>query len=227
PLSEIIEGRRSATEFREVLPEELLSREPVKPDLALIRHEIEGRRVMITGAGGSIGSALCREIIRHRPALVVLFDVSEFALYSIDRELRGTIRKKVLGVEVVSVLGSVLNEEALSRNMAQHGIDIVYHAAAYKHVPLVEANPLRGVENNVFGTMNAAKAAIANGVRECVLVSTDTAPRPTNVMGASKRMAEKVVEGLSGGDCATRFAIVRFGNVLDSAGSVVPLFRDQ
>lgn len=226
-LSEIVDGQRSATEFREVTPEELLSREPVKPDLALIAHEIEGRRVMVTGAGGSIGSALCREILRHKPAVLVLFDVSEFALYSIERELRGMLRKRASRVELVPILGSVLNQEGLSRTMAQHGIDIVYHAAAYKHVPLVEANPLRGVENNVFGTMNVAQAAIENDVRKFVLISTDKAVRPTNVMGASKRMAEKVVEGLSASGTNTRFAIVRFGNVLDSAGSVVPLFRDQ
>jgi len=226
-LTEIVDGQRSATEFREVTPEELLSREPVKPDLALISHEIEGRRVMVTGAGGSIGSALCREILRHKPAVLVLFDVSEFALYSIDREVRGIAKKRNLSIELVPILGSVLNQEGLSRTMAQHGIDIVYHAAAYKHVPLVEANPLRGVENNVFGTMNVAKAAIDNDVRKFVLISTDKAVRPTNVMGASKRMAEKVVEGLSASGTRTRFAIVRFGNVLDSAGSVVPLFRDQ
>ena len=226
-LSEIVDGRRSATEFREVTPEELLSREPVKPDIALISHEIEGRRVMVTGAGGSIGSALCREILRHKPLVLVLFDVSEFALYSIERELRGVLKRRGLRVELVPILGSVLNQEGLSRTMAEHRIDIVYHAAAYKHVPLVEANPLRGVENNVFGTMNVAKAAIENDVRKFVLISTDKAVRPTNVMGASKRMAEKVVEGLSGAGTRTRFAIVRFGNVLDSAGSVVPLFRDQ
>lgn len=226
-LSEIVDEQRFATDFREVKPEELLSREPVKPDMNLIRLEIEGRRVMVTGAGGSIGSALCREILRHKPAVIVLFDVSEFALYSIERELRGLLKRRSTQVELIAVLGSVLNQEGLSRTMAQHGIDIVYHAAAYKHVPLVEANPLRGVENNVFGTMNVAQAAIENDVRKFVLISTDKAVRPTNVMGASKRMAEKVVEGLSASCTKTRFAIVRFGNVLDSAGSVVPLFRDQ
>ncbi|MFN4087449.1 MAG: polysaccharide biosynthesis protein [Alphaproteobacteria bacterium] len=227
PLSEIVDGKTAAVDFREVTPEELLSREPVRPHLELIRREILGRRVMVTGAGGSIGSALCREILQHRPAVLVLFDVSEFALYSIERDLQQVKRRRGLKMEIVPILGSVLNAETLTRTMAEHGVDIVYHAAAYKHVPLVEANPLRGVENNVFGTLNVAKAAIKNNVRKFVLVSTDKAVRPTNVMGASKRMAEKVVEGLSSRAIGTRFAIVRFGNVLDSAGSVVPLFRDQ
>src|SRR3546814_18410886 len=132
---------------------------------------------MVTGAGGSIGSALCREILRHRPALVVLFDVSEFALYSIERELRSAVNERLLGVELVPVLGSVLNQEGLSRTMAQNRVDIVYHAAAYKQVPLVEANPLRGVENNVFGTMNLAQAAITNGVRKFILVLTRSEER--------------------------------------------------
>ncbi len=227
PLSAIVSGESMVSEIREVTAEELLSREPVKPDVALLRQELAGKSVMVTGGGGSIGSALCREILRHGPARLVVFEVSEFALYTIDRELRELARTVDPAVEIRSVLGSVLSPRDVGEAIAANRVDIVYHAAAYKHVPLVEANPMRGVENNVLGTLHVAEAAQRLGVSRFVLISTDKAVRPTNVMGASKRVAEKLLEGLSHVGGPTRFTLVRFGNVIDSAGSVVPLFREQ
>ena len=227
PLSDIVAGRSEISEIREVTAEELLSREPVRADLNLLRTELKGKSILVTGGGGSIGAALCREILRHGPARLVVFEVSEFSLYQIDRELRELANTLCPAVEIRSVLGSVLSRRDLDQAIGSNQVDIVYHAAAYKHVPLVELNPMRGVENNVLGTLNVAQAAQRQHVEKFVLISTDKAVRPTNVMGASKRMAEKVVEGLSQRGGPTRFALVRFGNVLDSAGSVVPLFREQ
>ena len=227
PLSDIVAGRSTISEIREVTPEELLSREPVRADLRLLHEEICGKAVLVTGGGGSIGSALCREILRHGPARLVVFEVSEFALYKTDRELRELADEICPTVEINSVLGSILTPRDLDQAIGPTGVDIIYHAAAYKHVPLVEMNPMRGVENNVIGTVNVAQAAQRRRVGKFVLISTDKAVRPTNVMGASKRLAEKVVEALSKREGSTRFALVRFGNVLDSAGSVVPLFREQ
>ena len=181
--------------------------------------------VMVTGAGGSVGAELCRQLIRYRPARIVLFEVSEIALYTMDRELaaRGDVR----GIEIVPVLGSI-TESRLSRAvLAQHSVDVVLHAAAYKHVPLVEANPIAGLVNNVLGTRIIAEAALNEGVKRFILISTDKAVRPTNVMGASKRMAEQVVQDMARMSDTTDFSIVRFGNVLNSSGSVVPLFKDQ
>ncbi len=226
-LEEIISGWRRVSDIRAVSPEELLSREPVAPDLALLARELRGKSVLVTGGGGSIGAALCRAIIAHAPARLIIFEMSEFALYSIERELREYIDARGGRIQLICLLGSVLDKAAVNRAMAAHNPDIVYHAAAYKHVPLVEMNPIAGAENNIFGTLNVAQAAQQNGVHKFVLISTDKAVRPTNVMGAAKRVAEKLVQALGQSGGKTAFALVRFGNVLDSAGSVVPLFREQ
>jgi FlaA1/EpsC-like NDP-sugar epimerase len=189
------------------------------------RDLYRGRNVFVSGAGGSIGAELCRQIVACRPARLVLFEVSEVALYQIDRELHDMAASS--GVEVVPVLGSVTDQRLCRATLVDHGIDIIFHAAAYKHVPLVEANPLAGIVNNVLGTRALADAAVAAGVARVVLISTDKAVRPTNVMGASKRMAEMVIQDLSRRAPDTVFSMVRFGNVLGSSGSVVPLFAEQ
>lgn len=226
PLEDIVAGRIAVTDLRQVAPEDLLARAPIEADLSLIRQEITGRRILVTGAGGSIGAAICHQVVRHAPAAIVVLDQSEFALYRIDQELRGMVAARGASIEIVPILGSVLQDSDLDRAFAG-GIHVVYHAAAYKHVPLVEANPHVGVENNVFGTLRAAEAARRHGVARFVMISTDKAVRPTNVMGASKRVAEQVLVALAATGGGPRIAIVRFGNVLDSAGSVVPLFREQ
>ncbi len=226
-LEEIISGWRRVSDIRAVSPEELLSREPVAPDLALLARELRGKSVLVTGGGGSIGAALCRAIIAHAPAKLIIFEMSEFALYTIERELREYIDARGGRIQLICLLGSVLDKAAINRAMAAHSPDIVYHAAAYKHVPLVEMNPIAGADNNIFGTLNVAQAAHQHGVHKFVLISTDKAVRPTNVMGAAKRVAEKLVQALGQSGGNTAFALVRFGNVLDSAGSVVPLFREQ
>jgi FlaA1/EpsC-like NDP-sugar epimerase len=182
---------------------------------------------MVTGAGGSIGSELCRQIAKLKPYKLILLDSSEYALYEIEREIKKYIAKKDLTIELHAVIGSVQREKRLADVMRSFEIDTVYHAAAYKHVPLVEQNVIEGVKNNVFGTWHCAEAAIQANVETFVLVSTDKAVRPTNVMGATKRLAELVLQGLAKRQAATRFCMVRFGNVLGSSGSVVPLFRDQ
>jgi FlaA1/EpsC-like NDP-sugar epimerase len=182
---------------------------------------------MVTGAGGSIGSELCRQILASSPRELVLLDISEFALYSIDREIKSICQRQDLRFPVVTLLGSVRDEQKLEAIFRTFEVDTVYHAAAYKHVPMVEYNVAEGVANNVHGTWSAAWAAHRAGVDTFVLVSTDKAVRPTNVMGASKRFAELILQGLSQIETDTRFCIVRFGNVLGSSGSVVPLFREQ
>ncbi len=184
-----------------------------------------GRSILVSGAGGSVGSELCRQLLAALPKRLVLFEVSEFALYTIDRELReladGT------GVEVCAVLGSVMDSRLCRAVMADHAVDVVFHAAAYKHVPLVEMNPIAGLANNVLGTRTLADAANGAGVERFILISTDKAVRPTNVMGASKRLAELVLQDLAKRSEHTVFSMVRFGNVLGSSGSVIPLFKDQ
>jgi FlaA1/EpsC-like NDP-sugar epimerase len=189
--------------------------------------DIAGKVVMVTGAGGSIGSELCRQIIRLQPAKLVLFDLSEVALYTIDTELKAYQQQHDLTVEVSPLLGSVQRVNRIETIMKTFAVQTVYHAAAYKHVPLVENNVVEGVRNNVFGTYLTARAAINAGVKTFVLISTDKAVRPTNVMGTTKRMAELVVQALAKRQNNTRFCMVRFGNVLGSSGSVVPLFRGQ
>nr|WKF58547.1 UDP-N-acetyl-alpha-D-glucosamine C6 dehydratase [Paraburkholderia busanensis] len=225
---DVVGGDVQASDIREVGVDELLGRDAVPPDQRLLGANIRGKAVMVTGAGGSIGSELCRQIVANRPSILVLYELSEFALYSIERELRLTIQSHKLEIEVLPVLGSVQNAGRLDSIMRRYAIQTVYHAAAYKHVPLVECNMVEGIVNNVFGTRATALAAISAGVETFVLISTDKAVRPTNVMGASKRMAELVLQSLASDRLVkTRFSIVRFGNVLGSSGSVVPLFRQQ
>ncbi|PHQ26776.1 nucleoside-diphosphate sugar epimerase [Marinobacter guineae] len=226
-MSELVAGQARINDIRDLELEDLLGRDPVQPDNAQVAKSLYDRAVMVTGAGGSIGSELCRQIIRHRPSRLVLFEQSEFSLYAIERELQTLNQVEGLGVEIYALLGSVSHRRRCEAAMRSFGIETVYHAAAYKHVPLVEHNIIEGVQNNVFGTFHVAEAAIAAGVKRFVLISTDKAVRPTNVMGASKRLAELVLQGLAQRQSDTIFSMVRFGNVLGSSGSVVPLFRDQ
>lgn len=226
-MSELVAGQARINDIRDLELEDLLGRDPVQPDNAQVANSLYGRSVLVTGAGGSIGSELCRQIIRHRPGRLVLFEQSEFSLYAIERELQALNQIEGLGVEIHALLGSVTHRRRCEAVMRSFAIETVYHAAAYKHVPLVEHNVIEGVQNNVFGTFHVAEAAIAAGVQRFVLISTDKAVRPTNVMGASKRMAELVLQGLAQRQSDTIFSMVRFGNVLGSSGSVVPLFRDQ
>jgi FlaA1/EpsC-like NDP-sugar epimerase len=226
-LADLASGRVTVQDFHELDVEDLLGRDPVPPDAELIARDLTGQVVLVTGAGGSIGSELARQILLQRPRQLLLLDHNEFGLYSIHQELMGLCTAQALAVELLPLLGSVANFERLSVICNIYRPVTVYHAAAYKHVPMVEDNPGEGVLNNVFGTLNMALAARASGVKRFVLVSTDKAVRPTNVMGASKRMAELVLQALAAETSRTCFTMVRFGNVLDSSGSVVPLFRRQ
>ncbi len=202
-----------------------LGRAPVSNLHPETDNAYRGRSVMVTGAGGSVGAELCRQLLRYRPAKLILFEMSEIALYTIERELVG--RPEVQGIELVPVLASVTEARFVRAVIAQHSVDVILHSAAYKHVPLVEANPISGVVNNVLGTRTLAEAALEAGVSRFILISTDKAVRPTNIMGASKRMAEFVVQDMARRSEHTDFSIVRFGNVLGSSGSVVPLFKEQ
>ncbi len=223
-LNEIISGKVSIQKLRKIDIADLLGREEVAPDLELLQMQVTGKIVLVTGAGGSIGSELCRQIAQQKPKCLVLYELNEFALYKIDIELAETYPQ----LQRFAYLGNVTDPEYLTTILKQHQVETIYHAAAYKHVPLVEINPARGIENNVLGTLNAARCAIRCNVKNFVLISTDKAVRPTNVMGASKRVAELVIQALAAQQKNnTRFAIVRFGNVLDSSGSVVPRFRKQ
>ncbi|MBB1470278.1 polysaccharide biosynthesis protein [Pseudoalteromonas sp. SG41-5] len=229
-MADVVEGKAQLSEFREVEIEDLLGRDPVTPKPELMAANITGKIVMVTGAGGSIGSELCRQIVRQQPKKLVLFEISEFGLYSIEKELNEYIANNHIDLELIPIMGSVQRINRIETVMMAFGVQTVYHAAAYKHVPLVEHNVVEGVRNNVFGTYYAAKAAVNAKVETFVLISTDKAVRPTNVMGATKRMAELVLQGLAqtkGKEHRTRFCMVRFGNVLGSSGSVVPLFRRQ
>ena len=224
---EILAGKARINEIRDLEIEDLLGRDQVTPDPALLAASVEQKVVLVTGAGGSIGAELCRQIVRLRPKKLVLFELSEFCLYSIERDLVAIAESESLDVEIRPIMGSVQKQHRLEVVMRAFQVDTVYHAAAYKHVPMVEHNVVEGVRNNVFGTWYAAEAAISAGVETFVLISTDKAVRPTNVMGASKRLAELVLQGLARRQQKTRFCMVRFGNVLGSSGSVVPLFREQ
>jgi FlaA1/EpsC-like NDP-sugar epimerase len=224
-VDDITSGRARIDALRPIAIEELLGRDVVPPNPDLLGPGIAGACVCVTGAGGSIGSELCRQILRLRPHRLVLLERSEPSLYAIHQELQGVFPA---GVDLEPVLGSAADAALVERLLRQHGVTVVFHAAAYKHVPLVEANPLAGLANNVLSTRVVCHAATAAGVNEVVLISTDKAVRPTNVMGASKRLSELVVQAhAQEGKGPTRFAMVRFGNVLGSSGSVVPLFRSQ
>lgn len=227
PLSEIIDCRVEISQIRDVSPEELMWRPPVEPQADLLGRDVAGKHVMVTGGGGSIGSELCRQILPQGPRRLVVYELSELALYDIEQELRQLATRQGWPVELEFVLGDVNDGLRLRRTLESGAIDTLYHAAAFKHVPIVEANPLPGIVNNAFGTLRAALAAQSAGVGKFILISTDKAVRPTNVMGASKRLAEMVLQALAQRDGDTVFAMVRFGNVINSTGSVVPLFRRQ
>jgi FlaA1/EpsC-like NDP-sugar epimerase len=226
-LKGVVNGTSRVDDLRELAVEDLLGRDPIAPNRELLDASIRGKSVMVSGAGGSIGSELCRQIILLAPKRLILFESSEIALYQIDRELHAIIDRLDLDVTIHSVLGNA-HHKARVRNVLQaFGVQTVYHAAAYKHVPIVEQNLIEGVHNNVFSTWHAADAALEVGVETFVLVSTDKAVNPTNVMGATKRLAEVVLQAMQTQSPGTRFCMVRFGNVLGSSGSVVPLFQEQ
>jgi len=225
--ADLASGRVTVQDFKELGIEDLLGRDPVAPNRALLARNLTGKVVLVTGAAGSIGSELCRQIVAEQPAQLLLLDHHEFGVYAIHQELRALCADKHWQVLLVPLLGSVGNPARVKEIFNVYRPHTVYHAAAYKHVPLVESNPAQGVENNVFGTLHLARAAIAHAVENFVLVSTDKAVRPTNVMGATKRMAELVLQSMALEQSATCFSMVRFGNVLGSTGSVVPLFRQQ
>jgi len=225
--SDLAEGRVTVNDIRELSISDILGRDTVAPDQALMKRDIENKTVLVTGAGGSIGSELCRQIFAQNPKKLVLFDHSEYALYAILQELQSKITPENARVEITAILGSVTDKPRIGQLFSAIAPDTVFHAAAYKHVPLVEDNMFEGIKNNLFGTLVLSEAAIDAGVKKFVLISTDKAVRPTNVMGASKRLAELVLQALSTTQSKTIFAMVRFGNVLDSSGSVVPLFRQQ
>ncbi|MBL9066200.1 MAG: polysaccharide biosynthesis protein [Sphingopyxis sp.] len=227
-LSRIIDGDVSINDLRAVQIEDLLGRDPVAPNTLLMGRNITGRTVLVSGAGGSIGSELCRQILSFRPHRLILVDQSEFALYAIDDELAAAAAQiQGPAVTIVPELGNVADRHSISRIYSRWRPDTVFHAAAYKHVPLVEANPIAGLRNNVFGTLYSCLAAEEVGVATFILVSTDKAVRPTNIMGASKRVCELILQARSAKPSATIFTMVRFGNVLGSSGSVVPRFMAQ
>lgn len=231
-LMDLAHGRVQAADIRDLDIEDLLGRDQVPPNAILLNKSISNKVVLVTGAGGSIGSELCRQIIKGKPSVLLLVDHCEFALYAIHHELnRSLIDERVEGLDIVPLLASVRDAERMRDIVGTWQPHTVYHAAAYKHVPLVEHNPTEGIKNNVLGTLTVARIALENRVSEFVLISTDKAVRPTNIMGASKRLAELVLQALAKlaqeNGKPTKFSMVRFGNVLGSSGSVVPLFRQQ
>ena len=226
-FNDLISGKARVDDIREVDVEDLLTRAPVVPHASLMQATVLDQSVLVTGAGGSIGSELCRQMLRVRPKRMVLFEISEVALYNIDMELKALAQKLGIECEILPLLGSVQDQMRAHEVMKRFEVDVVYHAAAYKHVPMVEQNIIEGVSNNVLGTLRTAKAAVESGVKRFILVSTDKAVSPTSVMGASKRFAELVLQAIQDKYDSTVFAMVRFGNVLESSGSVVPLFREQ
>ena len=244
-LSDLASGRVTLTDFQELGIEDLLGREPIASDSDLIGPHLIGQIVMVTGAGGSIGSELCRKITFEHPDTLLLIDHSEYALYTIHQELLELKKKKLHNCTLIPLLANVCSEDRMKSVFHTHKPHSIYHAAAYKHVPMVESNAGEGILNNVFGSLNLVHLAIKNDIKNFVLVSTDKAVRPTNIMGASKRVAEQILQAISASDqmpfnastprtaqqmpwrCTTRFSIVRFGNVLGSSGSVIPLFRQQ
>ena len=223
-VAELAEGKVSIGDLREVSIKDLLGRESVVANKDLLGRNITDKVVVVTGAGGSIGSELCRQILFLKPKALILYEMSELALYSIEKELSNI---GIYSIDIYPILGSVNNKTRLSNVFKRFGVDTIYHAAAYKHVPMVEFNNTEGVDNNIFGTLNCAQVAIDTGVETFVLISTDKAVRPTNTMGATKRSAELVLQALAAKQSTTKFTMVRFGNVLGSSGSVIPLFKQQ
>jgi len=230
-LMDLADGKVEVSDLKELDIEDLLGRDPVPPNPLMIGKNTTGKVVLVTGAGGSIGSELCRQILKAQPARLLLVELTEFALYAIEQDLQKQLQAEGGDTELIPLLGDVRNQARMAEIMRTWKPHTVYHAAAYKHVPLVEHNPAEGVRNNVLGTWVTAEQALAHDVNDFVLVSTDKAVRPTNVMGASKRLAEMVLQAMAqqahqqGG--RMRLSMVRFGNVLGSSGSVVPLFRQQ
>lgn len=226
-VNDIVSGKAKIEEVKKVDIEDLLGRDPVPPQSELIQQCITNKVVAVTGAGGSIGSEICRQVLLQKPSKLILVELNEFSLYSIEQELNQLKESQEFNIDIISILGSVQKEHRLKTVFETFKVDTVYHAAAYKHVPMVEHNVVEGVRNNVFGTWYCAEAAIKAQVKNFVLISTDKAVRPTNVMGTSKRVAELVLQALAKRQTETRFTMVRFGNVLGSSGSVVPLFHKQ
>ncbi len=226
-VADVIAGRAHVNEIRDVTIEDLLGRDPVPPNQKLLDADIRDKIVLVTGAGGSIGSELCRQVLQQHPRQIVLYEVCEYSLYQIEKELLQFSQAAGLTVPIKTMLGSVQHRSRIEAVIDAFAVQTIYHAAAYKHVPLVEYNVVEGINNNVFGTLQVAQAAIACGVETFVLISTDKAVRPTNVMGTTKRLAELICQALADQQSTTRFCMVRFGNVLGSSGSVVPLFRRQ
>ena len=226
-IGDLLSGVARVDEVREIDAADLLGRDAVPPNPALFAACLRGKSVLVTGAGGSIGSELCRQILRQGPARLVLLEMSEFALYAIERELQSLLAHEGLTVELVAMLGNAHHRYRVREILQTFAVETIYHAAAYKHVPIVEENLIEGLHNNVFSSWHTAEAALECGVETFVLVSTDKAVNPTNVMGATKRFAEVVLQGMQQRSTHTRFCMVRFGNVLESSGSVVPLFREQ
>lgn len=224
-FGQIVGTEQLVDKLTPVEPGKFLGRRQMDAALPMGAEAYTGRAIMVTGAGGSVGSELCRQLLLHRPRRIVLFEVSEIALYNMEREL-ATLAEGT-GVEIVPVLGTVTDSRMARSALAENEVEVVFHAAAYKHVPLVEANPIAGVANNVLGTRIIADAAQEAGVARFILISTDKAVRPTNIMGASKRLAELVVQDMAKRSARTVFSMVRFGNVLGSSGSVIPLFKEQ
>jgi len=225
-LDSIVSGKARVEDIADVDVKDLLGRDSVPPNNKLLRASITGKSVMVTGAGGSIGSELCRQILLLKPKCLVMFELCEPSLYAIEMEIQKLRGDSGLDIEVVALLGSVHHEDRLREAMQAFRVNTVFHAAAYKHVPMVEHNVFEGIHNNVFGTLHSARAARDAQVESFVLISTDKAVNPTNVMGATKRMAELILQAMNS-DSSTRFSMVRFGNVLESSGSVVPLFKKQ
>jgi FlaA1/EpsC-like NDP-sugar epimerase len=228
-LSDLAQGLISASDLGELDLNDLLGRDPVMPDHQLLAKNVKRKTVLVTGAAGSIGSEICRQLLDLRPSRLILFDHSEYGLYLLESELSEYVKARGLEFSIISVLGSVKDQSSVNEVIKHWCPNTIFHAAAYKHVPLVESNPVEGTLNNVFGTLNVVKAACKNEVENLVLISTDKAVRSTNVMGATKRLAEMILQAFSVEPEfeKTKFTIVRFGNVLNSSGSVVPLFREQ
>lgn len=220
-MRDLVSGKADIGDLQTVKPEDLLGRDPIPPNQELLSANIAGKTVLVSGAGGSIGSELCRQILSQQPSRLVLLDVSEFALYRIHDELEAS------ETEIAPVLGSVQNQHRIEAILKRFKVDTIYHAAAYKHVPLVEQNVVEGIRNNIFGTDTIVKAAIAANVSSFIMISTDKAVRPTNIMGATKRVAELICQAHATKSNKTRFSMVRFGNVLGSSGSVIPRFQRQ
>jgi len=221
---EMAQGKLSIDDLREVNIKDLLGRNTASPNKELLGKNITNKVVMVTGAGGSIGAELCRQVVLLKPKALILYETNEFSLYTIEKELSSN---NYDSLDIFPILGNVNNKSRLTNVFKNFEIDTIYHAAAYKHVPIVEFNNTEGVENNIFGTLNCAQLAIESNVKTFVLISTDKAVRPTNTMGATKRVAELILQALSAKGCATKFSMVRFGNVLGSSGSVIPLFKQQ